>query len=117
MKGGKPLFIRRIEIYQIQSLLAKRGKRMDWSILKDLDAETGMHFNQRNQEMSTKEEVVFIRQREIDHILHHLYLNRTEYNKKIMGLLVEQSGMSFIPSRSCFTDYETTGYVGGERSE
>lgn len=107
MQGGKPLFLRRIEIHHIQCLLAKRGKRMDWGILKDIEKEIKTAFNQRVQETSTKEEVLFIRQREIDHILHHLHQNRTEYSIKIMELIVEQTGISYLVSSGCFTDYET----------
>ena len=108
MKGGKPIFLRRIEIHHIQCLLAKRGKRMDWGIIKDIEKEIGVPFNRNAQEISKKEEVIFIRQREIDHILHHLYLNRSEYSRKIIGLIGEQTGLGFDESRSCFTDYSSS---------
>jgi hypothetical protein len=113
MQAGKPLFLRRIEINHIQTLLAKRGKSMDWMIIKDMDNEIGTKFNPRTQETSTKDETVFIRQRELDHILHHLYLDRTDYSRKIMGLIVEQTGISYIITRGCFTDYN----IGGERAD
>jgi len=87
-------------------LLFKRGKRMDWSILKDIEKEIGVTFDSRKQETSTKEEILFIRQREIDHILYHLYRIRSDYGRKIMELIVEQTGIPYIVSRGCFTDYE-----------
>ncbi len=105
MHGGKPLFIRRIEIHHIQLLLSKRGKNMDWMIIKGIDNDIGTKFNPNNTETNTKVETVFIRQREINHIFHHLYQNRTEYSQKIMQQIVEQIGVPFIVSRSCFTDY------------
>lgn len=108
MHGGKPLFLRCIEIDFIQKLLLKRGKGMDWMIIKGIDEDIGKKFNPKNTETSTKTEVIFIRQREIDHMLHHLYVNRTEYCQKIMKEIVEQTGIPFIVSRSCFTDYHSS---------
>jgi hypothetical protein len=104
MEQGKPIFLRHLEIYQIQTILSKRGKNMDWYIIKKLDADTNSKFNINKPETRATEKTVFLRQREIDHVLHHLHLNRTEYSLKIMQQIVEQTGMPYIISSGCFTD-------------
>ena len=103
-KGSIPIFMRHIEIHHIQELLMARGRKYDWMIIHILAEQTNTKFNNGNTNVSAKEKCIFLNYREIRHIEHLLFTNKSEYNMKILNMLGENS-FPYIPERGMFQDY------------
>jgi len=105
-KGERMIHMRHVEIHHIQELLMKRGRKYDWMIIHIMSNQMKIPFNNGRTTVTKREQLVDLKIRELQHIQHLLFTNRSPYNTKILDTIEEETFMPYKADNGCFCDYQ-----------